>query len=646
MTQVTVDQAVALAEQHQRAGQLQIAINLYRQVLSLEPARPLHNALGHVLLSAGMMTDAICVFEEGTRRRPEDFITWSNLGSAHQMNGNIDSAIHAHERALALAPRDVGSLCNMALALRSAGRLDEATATAHAALEADPSSAAALQILGDLLIGARKLEEAAAVVQRALELSPHDAINHSNHGILLHLQGELDASIEALRQSIRLAPSFAEAHNNLANVLRELGDVEAAIQHFRKAVELKPDYTAAHSALLLSMQYRATDPRELEKEHQAWERQHAAPQAPMRKRHAMERDPHRRLKIGYVSADFREHPVRYFIEPLLEHHDRQQVEVYCYSDVPRPDEVTGSIKTFAEHWRETAALPHAAIADRIRADQIDVLVDLSLHSGASRLVTFAAQPAPVQISYLGYAGSPHLSFIDHHLTDNWLEPGADPIAQLKGGFCCYRPPEAAPNTIPTNPERITFGSFNNLAKISPETLGWWCAILREVKDSTLLVQARGADQPSVQHRWRNFFREHGVSESRLVLKGAEPLANYLRSMSRIDIMLDTFPFNGHTTSCHAMWLGAALVSRYGQTPVSRVGLSLLSSLRLEELAVPTWSQYLAKSVELAHSPQRLLDLRQTMRQRMLNSSLTDAARIAREVEGAFRRMWAKWCSHH
>jgi protein O-GlcNAc transferase len=685
MASVTLEQAMGIATGHHRARHLAEAAAIYQQVLAanpnyvpamnllaeicvetgnpaqaeallrrafaLDPKLRAHNTLGHALLSLGKQDEAIEWFAAAIRVREDDTVAWSNLGAAYQLSGRVDEALTAQRRAVALSPDDPSSLCNLAIALRTAGKFDEAVSVARRAVDLAPEWPNALQILGDLLVTLGQLVEADALLRRAIKLAPEDPLNQSNLGILLQRDGKLDAAVESFRSAIRLSPDYPEAHHNLGNTLRELGQIDAAMEHFKTAVALRPNYVEADSAIMLTLHYREIESTKLLEAHQQWEERQTKALKDLRQPHKNSRDPERRLRVGYLSADFRDHPIHYFFGPLIKAHDRDQVEVFCYSDVGAPDGVTARLQTQADVWRDSARWLDAALVERIREDQIDILVDLALHTGGNRLRAMAARPAPVQMSYLGYCSTSGTSFMDYRLTDHVVDPVGvteawytEKLLRLDGGFCCYQPPEMSPAVVSRTDEWITFCSFNNLAKITDEVLGAWCEILRQVPNSRLLIQARGADQASVRSRLSAFFEKHAMTMDRVVLQASERLHPYLATLGASDILLDAYPFNGHTTSCHALWMGVPMVTLTGRMPVSRAGLGLLSMLQLEKLSASNLDEYVSKAVALARSGEELRELQGSLRDRMKQSPLMDAVRFARDIEKAYRQVWGDWCS--
>ena len=622
---MTVQQALELALRHHQAGELVQAEAIYRQVLAVEPG---------------------------------------NVDALHLL-GVIAGAVGRHDAAEELIARAIGLrgdvpefYRNLGLAQQGLGKLAEACASFSRAAELKPDWSEMHARRGALLGVMGKIDEAIVALRRGVELEPQApdvAGTLANLGSMLAMNGELDEAVVVLRRAIEKEPGAAQVHHNLANALRELGRVEEAVEEFREALRLKPDYATAWSGLLLTVQYRQVEPKRVMAVHREWAARLPSPQpspgipgeggssSSPRPSSRVQGGRGGRIRVGYVSPDFREHAMRYFLEPLIAAHDRERVEVICYSDVQSSDAVTERFRALADRWRDVRGMGHDELARQVRADEVDVLVDLAVHSGANRLMMFAQRAAPVQVSYLGYAATSGVAEMDWRLTDEWVDPqesegnSIERLWKLAGGFCCYRPPESAPEVVEREGE-VRFGSFNNLAKISPCRVELWGQILSGVKGSKLVVQAKGADQPSVRARMMGVLSKHGIGSERVEFVGVRPMGEYLRMVSSVDVMLDTYPFNGHTTTCHGLWMGAAVVTRHGSVSVSRVGLSLMNMIGLGELAVGSDQEYVERAEELAGDRARMKELRRTMRQRMRSSPLMDGKRLAREVEKAFTAM--------
>jgi predicted O-linked N-acetylglucosamine transferase (SPINDLY family) len=369
--------------------------------------------------------------------------------------------------------------------------------------------------------------------------------------------------------------------------------------------------------------------------------------------HSNDRSRERRLRIGYVSSDFRQHSVGYFIEPVLAHHNHDRFEIFCYSNDIKEDEVTGRLQSYADHWRRLIGLSDEQAANQIRADRIDILIDLSGHTRGNRLLVFARKPVPVQVTWLGYPTTTGLSTMDYRLTDGFADPvgmtehfHSEQLVRLPECFSCYQPPEAPEvSGLPAREkDYVTFGSFNNLAKINREVMAVWARILQAVPGSHLTLKNTGLGAGTVQQRVRETFMGLGVAPERLALLGNDPSSRaHLERYWNIDIGLDPFPYNGATTTCDALWMGVPLVALAGKTHAGRVGVSQLSNLELTELIGNTTEEYVAIATRLARDLERLSQLRAGLRARLAASPLTEAPRFTKNLEQAYLAMWKDWC---
>ena len=367
--------------------------------------------------------------------------------------------------------------------------------------------------------------------------------------------------------------------------------------------------------------------------------------------HGNDRSPDRPLRVGYVSPDIRNHPVGRFFIPLLAHHDRSVVEPYIYHDSTHSDAVTERSRASAAAWRDATPLSDMKLAEQIRADRIDIFVDLTMRMAGNRLLCFARKPAPVQVTYLAYCSTTGLEEMDYRLSDPYLDPPnrdeqwySEKTVRLPRTYWCYAPAEEAPPPGPLpalENHFITFGSFNTYAKVTPPTWHVWCEILRQVPRSKLLVHA-----PPGRHRGkaRDLLRGHGLNPKRLVFVPTTGTIEYFQQYQQIDLALDPFPYTGGTTTCDALWMGVPVVSLAGDLAVTRGGLSILSNLGLPDLAADSPAKYVQIAVSLANDLQALSQLRATLRQRMARSPLMNPTQFARDVEAAYRWMWRQWCA--
>jgi predicted O-linked N-acetylglucosamine transferase (SPINDLY family) len=453
--------------------------------------------------------------------------------------------------------------------------------------------------------------------------------------------------------AIELRPDLAEAHGNLASVLKNLGQFDKALASFQEAIRLKPDDDISHSGLIFTLNYLPNiAPKDILTAHIAWAKRHADPLKPKSPLHANVPEPDRRLRIGYVSADFRRHPIGQFILPLLENHDHQRSEIFCYSNVQFPDAITERMQKSCDAWRDISPLADDPAAKLIQSDAIDILIDLSGHTAGNRLKFFAQKPAPIQVTYLGYPNTTGLSAIDYRLTDSIADPAdqtdalnVEKLWRLPTCAWCYQPLERPPEIRPRPDGPITFGCFNAFAKINPPLLNLWADLLNRVPGSRIILKSAGTGVNTVRSNLLQHFARRNIPADRVELLGNIPDPHqHLDLYNRIDIALDTFPYHSTTTTCEALHMGVPVVTLAGNTHVSRVGVSLLTNVGLAEMITQSPEEYITISINLANDPSRLRDQRQTLRPRMEAFPLMNAPRFARDVESAFRQMWQTWCA--
>ncbi len=671
------------------AGRKEEAVAAFRAALRVRPDTfDALNNLGITLAELGRHDEAAAAFLRSTEIAPSNADAHTNLGNALTDVGRVEDAVAAFRHALQLDPAHARARRNLGNALLRLGRLDEAETHCQEAIRLQPNYAKAHSTLGLVLLKRGRPADAAACWQTALHCDPRDAEAYSNLGIALRDLAHFDEAVVCCRRALELRPDFAEAYNNLGNALSELGRVTEATDAYEKALALRPgftearnnlgtsyektgrladalacyraaldarpDYRSAHDNLIIALQYDGCQsPADVFAEHRRWAERHAAAPAGPSPVFANSRDPERRLKVGYVSPDFKLHPIPFFIESVLAAHDRARVHVTCYVDALRPDAVTQRLRSVADEWRDVTGLPDVEAAERVRRDGIDLLVDLAVHAPQNRLSMFARRPAPVLVSYLGYAGTTGVPAIDYRLTDEHVDPpglteafNTEELVRLPHCFCCYRPPSEAPPVGPLPAlasGQVTFASLNRLAKITPEVIGLWCRVLKGVPGSRLMLQASGLSDAGVHAAIEAQFARHGVGRDRLLLAGWGSFSDYLNHFQSADVGLDTFPFNGHTTTCHTLWMGMPVVVLAGRTSVARVGVSLLRNLGLDELIAETPDGYVEAACRLAADLGRLRELRAGMRARMTTSPLLDGPGFTRRLETAYREMWRRRC---
>jgi predicted O-linked N-acetylglucosamine transferase (SPINDLY family) len=638
----------------QAEGDLLAATQCFRRAIELAPGyAAAHHNLGCVWQQQGKWAPAEECFSAALRIQPDYFDARLALGGVLQAQGK-DAAAEAHFAALEqAAPKSSQVACARGVGYHSAGNLDAAIACYCRAIELDPNSANAYYNLGAVLQEANRDLEAIEAYQQATRLNPRLAAAWSNLGNAYLGLVRPDEALDAIRTSLELEPRSHLGLGNLATALQLQGDMDGAIAAFRRAIECNPGDANNHSNLVYTLNFHpGYDSPARFAEHLAWGAQHADALTALAPPHTNERDPERRLRVGYVSAHFREHAVAFFSEPLLAAHGHEQFEIVCYSDVSTPDATTERFRARADLWRGTTRLSHEQLAQQVRDDRIDVLVDLAGHIGGNRLPMFARKPAPVQVTYLGYQNTTGMRAMDYRLTDAHADPPGitdrwytERLYRLPDSFFCFAPPEPAPplGELPCSREgTITFASLNHIPKLTEAAVRIWARILARVPASRLVLLAYS---PGVLERnVRAVLAEEGVDPARVDVRNKRPRFNYLKMHDEIDIALDTFPFNGHTTVCDALWMGVPSIMLEGDSYASRFGGSTLLGVGLGDLIARSPDEYVDLAVNLATDRERLTELRRTLRERLRQSSLVDAPRFAAQVETAYRDMWRAWCA--
>jgi predicted O-linked N-acetylglucosamine transferase (SPINDLY family) len=565
--------------------------------------------------------------------------------------GNLDEAANCYEQALRLQPSSVAAYNNLGFALLKLGKLDEAVRSFRHAACLQPDMPEIHNNLGMALMNQGEVQEAVLSFRLALDLRPDMAAAHNNLGLALAAQGDPDGALACYERAVESNRDHAGALTNLGNAYKDQGRLGEAIVCYRRAMVQRPEDSAHHSNLLLAMNYKAgADPLEILHEARCYNEQHAASLA------AVSLQPvrplaGRRLRIGYVSGDFREHPAAYFLEPILASHNHGRFEVFCYSNVAQPDTVTQRLQRYVDEWRSLVGITDEQAAEVIRRDSIDILVDLAGHTGGNRLLIFARRPAPVQVSYLGYLGTTGLSTIDYYITDAHTDPPGltethfqEQLVRLPDSAFCYQP-GLAPEVSAEWPARLagglTFGSLNTLAKLSMEVLTLWGRVLAAVPASRMALRSGAGHW--VEDWVRNALALHGVVPERIVfLPRTASRFDYLKLYRGVDVCLDPFPYNGVTTTCDALWMGVPVVTLAGRTHVSRMGVRFLSSVGLDELITQAPEAYVQLATRLAGDLPRLTALRRGLRERMSRSPLMDAMQLTLHLEETYQAMWDQW----
>ncbi len=640
-----VQKRLQAALQHHQAGQLDAAAAAYREVLHLDPDQPaaLH-FLGIIHFQQGRLDEAYRLVSRAVEATPRNARYHISLALICQARGRRDESRRHLNTAATLAPQDPEVYFHLANDCMAAGEHRQAAAHYRQTLSLAPRHALAWNNLGKVHQATGDLAQAQACFQRAIDCDPALADACFDLGDVLRAQGQFTAARQAFASVLRLQPRNAAAHANLGTLLKDEGRIDEALTHYRRALEIEPTLTVARDNLLFVLSYHVLGSAEERlAAHREWERAFTRQQG-LSFHHG--RHEVARLRIGYVSPDFRRHPVNRFFEPLLAAHDREAFEIFCYAQVNTPDDVTRRLQAQGDHWRFTTRMDDAALARAIFEDGIHILVDLAGHTAGNRLGAFVYRPAPVQATYLGYCATTGLSTMDYWITDAMLMPPDSPelstetALRLPRCWITYQPPADCLSPAPRRGggEALTFGSFNHYSKITPAVVSTWSRILRELPRSKLMIKNQQMGDPALQEALRRRFAAEGIHARRLRLEPAS--ADYMAAYNEVDIGLDPFPRTGGATTADALWMGVPVITLAGQFLIERQGLSMLTALGLEgDLCATSTDEYVRLAVELARAPGRRQELHRSLRRRMTDSPLCDHGGLARALESAYRTMW-------
>jgi predicted O-linked N-acetylglucosamine transferase (SPINDLY family) len=637
----------------------------------------------------GNLREAERACMEALKLQAEHAFLLQFLGAINYELGNHDLSIEYQKRSLESDPGNADVHYDLGNNFREKQELDEAVMHYQKAIELNPLDFHAYYNLGIVFHERKLLDKAIEYYQQTLKLKQDDASIYNNLGTAFHENNMPDAAIDCYQKALAIDPAYPDALNNLGKAFQDKGRLEDAIAYYHKALEvnpedpvvyvnlgesrksqgmldeaeeyyrqamrLNPDDLIPHELFISLMNYHCRyDAHEIFCEHLKFSRQHLEPSSSLVLPHANDCSTERRLRIGYVSPDFKKHSVAYFIEPVLYVHNHDKYEIFCYSDVVNTDGFTDRIRSYADQWRNISGMPDEEVEEIIRKDRIDILMDLAGYTAGNRIPVFARKPAPIQAGWIGYPATTGLSAMDYRITDNHADPPGmteqyyvEKLLRLPDCYLCYLPDGDSPEISPLpalESGHVTFGSFNNFAKVSSETLSLWTGILKEIPDSRLLIKAVCFSDEATCQRITRVFADNGIASERIELLPLEPfMRNHLNLYSRADIGLDTFPYHGTTTTCEAMWMGVPVITMTGKSHVSRVGTSLLSNVGLTEFIAGSDDEYIDIAVKLSNDIERLKTFRAGIRDMMISSPLADKERFIVNLEKLYREMWGNWC---
>ena len=607
--------------------------------------------LGSALLQMGENADALISIQKAAALLPNDIETHSDMGVILYNLGRLNEAETSYRRALQIKPNWAVAHSNLGITLHCLGRLSEAAASYRKALQLKPDYAEVYNNLGVTLKDMGQLREAEFNYRQALKINPDFAGAHNNLGICLKDLGQLDDAEACYRRAIELNPDFVDAYSNLGGTLHDSGRLDEAEANYRHALTINPNLADVRSNLLFSLSQNATvSAKQLFAEHCKFGEMFEPPFLANRPPFHNTVNSARKLRVGFVSGDFRNHAVAYFIEPALTFlATYPQLALYAYTNNVMSDVTTQRLRQYFTEWNLVSGMTDDALAEKIRADAIDILIDLSGHTAHNRLLTFVRKPAPVQVSWMGYPCTTGLKAMDYYLTDrSFLPPGefdnqfTEKIVQIPASVP-FLPSKNAPpiNELPAlSNGYITFGSFNRPSKLSSSVIALWAKLLRELPDSRLVLGGMALD--GKHNALIAQFAKEGITQNRLVFYARSDLDSYLGLHNQVDICLDTFPYNGGTTTLHALWMGVPTLTLAGSTPAGRSGASILSNVDLREFIAVDAADFIQKAIYWSGNLAVLSDIRAELRERFTRSTTGQPAMVAAGVERALNIMWQRW----
>ncbi len=645
-----------LADMAHAAGREETAIEHWQAGLALRPDRAVTwRRLVAALVAAGRQDEATRALESGAAHLPSDAWLLRCLADQRQVEGEAETAEALYRRAIAADPRCIEAHNGLGITLAGRGELAAGQAALETALSIDPDHAGALSNLATLYTRRNQLDQAIPRYRRALALDP--GIEEAATGLVKSLArvGHCEEAVTVAQAAVARHPNSAECWQALGYALTHQARIAESLDAFAEARRVDPEHVLARlNAAFTSLYSDAFSAEEITALHREM-------LGPIEQRKAAEDlggahpgvarsrpDADRPLRVGYIGQDFRGHPVGYFIESALVHHDRAAIEVFCYADVAAPDAVTERMKTLGHRWRDVYGWKVERLEECIRADGIDVLVDLAGHTAGHTALLLPRRPAPIQALYLGYPCTSGARAVDYVISDPIVSPPelahlyTERVAALDTCFLCFRPYADAPEVAPTPAlasGQVTFGCYNNLPKISPGAIALWSRVLAGVPGSRMILKGPGLDDPPTRERFWRRFEAEGIARDRVTLVGiTAPLARFLAEYGRIDIALDSLPYGGGTTTCEALWMGVPVVTLAGRHFFGRMGASILTHAGLPELVSASADEFARIAAGLAADIDGLAVLRAGLRERLRASAVCDGPRYARAMEAAYRGM--------
>lgn len=639
----------------QALGRLGDAENCYRKAIGINSNyAKAHSNLGSLLQQLGRLEEAVVSYRKAIQLNPNIADSYYCLGNIFKMQGNLEKAEAGYQCAIEIKPDFADAMFGLGYVLQEMGKLMEAGDYYRRVLELKPEYFDAHHNLGVIYQHMEGLVEAEESYKRAIQIDPDRAEPHCNLGNILQKLGRSDEAEASLRRAIQIKPDFAAAYSNLGVILIDLGRLEEAEACYRQALHIKPDYVEALSSLLFTLNFLSKHTSESYIAEAYKYGRLVAQKVTSRFTHWLCDKQPERLRIGFVSGDFTNHPVGYFLESVVSHLDQTSLEFIAYPTHQKADDVTARLKPYFSAWHPIFGLSDASAARLIHSDCVHILIDLSGHTRHNRLPVFSWKPAPVQITWLGYFATTGVAEIDYFVGDPYVTPMSEAnhftekIWRLPESYWCFTEPKVAVEVAPLpalSTGRISFGCFNNLSKMNDDVVALWAKILLAVPESTLFLKSKQFQDTLIRDITRKRFAIHGVEANRLILEGLSSRAEYLAAYNRVDIALDPFPYPGGTTSVEGLWMGVPFITRRGNRFLSHAGETILHNANLADWIAVDVDDYFAKAVDFAANLGELSKLRTRLREQVLASPLFNAQRFALHFEKALWAMWARFAGN-
>ncbi|MGB7566892.1 MAG: tetratricopeptide repeat protein [Chitinivibrionales bacterium] len=629
------------------------AIGLYEKVCAANPSNVhYHLEYAEILQEKQLFKEALSEYEKVLTIDRENITAYSGAASLCIKTGDLESALKSLEKILSIKPEYPKAHCDIGFIYLSREKYKEAIGCFQEAIKLKNDYFEAYCYLGNAQSSLREYNAAIDSYKKALRINPDFFEAYYHLGICLMELNNFDQAIACLKSAVELRPNDPQAIADLSLSKFAIGDLAEAEQGFRSALKQGSQQLARiWSNLLLCINYMPEfSPAQLYSEHKEYGRVFNIG-GPHSDHFSNDRNPDRKIRIGYVSADFCDHAISKFILPLLRWHNKDRYGNFCYSNGTRFDTMTTRLKNQSDNWRDIHNLSDERAIAMIKEDGIDILVDLSGHTGQNRLSLFARKPAPVQVSYLGYPNTTGLSAIDYYVTDGLVDPPGqelfftERLVRLGKCFCCYCPDQDSTlvSGLPAKEKgHLTFGSLHTLSRLNDEVIDLWCRVLNAMPGSRMLI-ARNTLKGSVVERLSARFEKNGVSRQRIDMRNMPPQTGYPAWFHEIDIALDTFPWSGHTTACEALWMGVPVVTLRGDRHAGRMVSSILANSGMEDWITHSREEYCDRAKKAASDIENLVSLRKNLRGRMLESDLCNGKEFAEDLEKTFRSMWKEWC---